>query len=277
MTRSGRTVLFAIVVAVMAAGVLLWWRLQALPGHSARPGSPPEALATPASALVPAPAVAVPSPPVPEPIAASSPLAASDLEASLVSLLGRKTVLTMLQTGDLPRRLAATVDNLGRAHAPVSLWPLNPTGGHFEVITRDGRTLVSPDNALRYAPLVLLAEGVDVEKLADWYVRALPLLQSAYEELGFPGRRFHARMLEVIDSLLATPAVPNPLLVTLTEVRGPVPSQRPWVRYEFADPALQEATAGQKILLRVGAVNQRRLKAWLTDFRRALASRAMVR
>jgi hypothetical protein len=97
-----------------------------------------------------------------------------------------------------------------------------------------------------------------------------PLLQRAYTDLGYPGRSFDARLVEVIDLLLATPSTPEPLKVQLTEVKGSVPSVRPWVRYEFADPALESLAAGQKILMRVGPVNQRRLKAKLVEIRAAL-------
>jgi hypothetical protein len=55
--------------------------------------------------------------------------------------------------------------------------------------------------------------------------------------------------------------------LTLTEIKGPIPSQRPWVHYEFADPALERRSAGQKLLLRMGPVNQRRLMAKLADLR----------
>ena len=99
---------------------------------------------------------------------------------------------------------------------------------------------------------------------------ALPLLQSAYEVLGYPKARFHTRLLAVIDHLLAAPAAPEILELTLTEVKGDIPSTRPWLRYEFADPAFEQASAGHKIMLRVGATNERRLKARLRDLRAEL-------
>jgi hypothetical protein len=49
------------------------------------------------------------------------------------------------------------------------------------------------------------------------------------------------------------------------------------VRYEYADPALESLSSGQKILLRIGAVNARRLKAKLTEFRAELVKRAIRR
>jgi hypothetical protein len=68
-----------------------------------------------------------------------------------------------------------------------------------------------------------------------------------------------------------------PLKLRLTEVKGPIASLRPWVRYEFADPALEALSSGQKILLRVGPVNERRLKEKLAQLRSELASRAVKR
>jgi hypothetical protein len=49
------------------------------------------------------------------------------------------------------------------------------------------------------------------------------------------------------------------------------------VRYEYADPDLESLSAGQKILVRVGSVNQRRLKAKLAEFRQELVKRAPTR
>jgi hypothetical protein len=49
------------------------------------------------------------------------------------------------------------------------------------------------------------------------------------------------------------------------------------VRYEFADPWLESLSAGQKILLRVGEINEHGLKAKLAEFRHELAKRTTPR
>jgi hypothetical protein len=46
--------------------------------------------------------------------------------------------------------------------------------------------------------------------------------------------------------------------------------------YEFADPDLEARSAGQKILLRMGAGNAGRVKAKLRDFRRQLTQRGVT-
>jgi hypothetical protein len=64
------------------------------------------------------------------------------------------------------------------------------------------------------------------------------------------------------------------MAVQLTEVKGPIPSLRPWARYEFANPALESLSSGQKIMLRVGSVNQNRLKARLSAVRQEIIKRS---
>ena len=63
----------------------------------------------------------------------------------------------------------------------------------------------------------------------------------------------------------------------LTEVKGPIPSEQPWTRYEFADAELESLSAGQKMLLRTGEVNARRLKGKLAELRSELLARARPR
>lgn len=269
--------ILAVLLLAMAAGG--WWsqRKPALPEAPPQPSPVTQAAApAPAASAVAAAEPASGSasaPAIPEPTATAEPLDERGVPGALSALFGAPGV-QWLVSDDFVRRFVVTVDNLGREQAPARLWPVQPTPGRFQVIERGGQLYADPDNALRYTPLVLLAEQVDPAAAVALYRRMLPLLQAAYEQLGYPGQRFHARLVSVIDHLLAAPRAPEPMALTLVEVKGEVPSERPWVRYEFADPALQSASAGQKILLRVGPVNQRRLKAQLRSLRAELVRQA---
>lgn len=205
------------------------------------------------------------------------PISQQEIPRALEALIGSKAVYSFLQVDQFPRRVVATIDNLGRPHAPPALWPVQPTPGSFTVSEAGGGSVISLDNAGRYTPLVLLAETIDVGKAADVYLGMYPLLQQEYLALGYPNRQFHDRLLEVIDLLLATPEPEQPPQVELVEVKGPIPSVRPWVRYEYSDPALQSLASGQKILVRVGLVNERRLKKRLSEFREEIIKRGQRR
>lgn len=271
--RVGTWVLLALLAALAVGG---WWlqRGTTLP-------APPQPQAVPAPIAAPSPAPSVAAGPVqpasaaalPEPPAAEGPLDESGVAAALSAVFGTQGMQWLIGD-DFVHRFVATVDNLAREQAPPRLWPVRPTPGRFQVIERDGQLYADPDNAARYTPLVLLAEQVDTARVVALYGRLLPLLQSAYEQLGFPGQRFHARLMAVIDHLLAAPDAPELIPLTLVEVKGEVPSERPWVRYEFADAGFESASAGQKMMLRVGAVNERRLKAQLRALRAELLRQA---
>ncbi|RIX83603.1 DUF3014 domain-containing protein [Acidovorax cavernicola] len=192
---------------------------------------------------------------------------------ALTDLLGGKAVATYLHSEGMVRRFVATVDNLPREQAPASKWPVQPAPQRF--ITegpQQGVQTIAANNSARYNGLVLLAESVDPAKAAAVYARLYPLFQQAYEELGYPGRYFNDRFVAVIDHLLQAPEPAGPVQVRLVEVKGEIPSQRPWVRYEYVDPKLESLSAGQKILVRMGPENERRMKASLRGLRAQIAT-----
>jgi len=79
-------------------------------------------------------------------------------------------------------------------------------------------------------------------------------------------------LLEVIDDLLATPEPLGAIELVLPPQDPSVEIARPWVLYQFSDPALQALPAGQKILVRMGNDNARRVKAMLRELRQQLAT-----
>jgi hypothetical protein len=192
------------------------------------------------------------------------------MDEALIDLLGRKAVADQFQVNDFAHRVVATVDNMDRQHMSSRLWPVNPTPGRFTVHEQGGHTYIDPDNGLRYAPLLLLVETLDLSQLVELYVRLYPLLQTAYIDLGYPNGRFNDRLLKVIDHLLDTPVPDGPLELTLPAFDPSVQPPRPWVLYQFANPALESCSAGQKWLLRLGPVNERRMKTRLAQMKKEL-------
>jgi len=232
------------------------------------PPEPPKA-AEPIGPQNPVEAVAPPD-------AALPALASSDARVvkALTELLGGKAVAAYLQSDGVARRFVATVDNLSREQAPASKWPVQPAPQRFitEGPQQGGVQTIAANNAARYNGIVMLAGSVDPAKAATVYARLYPLFQQAYEELGYPGRYFNDRFIAVIDHLLQAPEPTGPVQVKLVEVKGDIRSQRPWLRYEYVDPKLESLSAGQKILVRMGPENERKMKASLRGFRERIAT-----
>lgn len=273
MTKDLQAWMLLAMAGAIVAGLTLW--RMGLMQHAQAPivFTPDAALQADAPARSAEPAIEYPL----DGLSPSSELTGHALRRALADLLGGNAALSFLQLDGFARRLVATVDNLARPHAPTQAWPVDPMPDRFTVVEAAEAPVIAADNAGRYTPFVLLTEAIDARRAVDLYVRLYPLLQQAYEELGFPNRYFNDRVMAVIDLLLSTPETEMPLKLRLTQVKGPIASLRPWVRYEFADPALESLASGQKILLRVGPVNERRLKEKLAQVRGELAGRVIRR
>jgi len=189
----------------------------------------------------------------------------------LLGLLGRHAVQTYLANEGVLRKVVATVDNLGRDHAPTVMWPVTPTPGRFTTQAGPGGSVISAANRERYAPFISVATSVDATRVVAIYRRLYPLLQQAYEDLGYPGKYFNDRVVDVIDDLRATPDLPEPLRVKPVEVPG-VPAGKTGSLYLFEDPSIEARSAGQKVLLRMGRANAARVKAKLGEIRRLIAT-----
>ncbi|MCE9614044.1 MAG: DUF3014 domain-containing protein [Lentisphaerae bacterium] len=225
--------------------------------------APAETLATPESsapstvdryAIEAAPSDMQPAEPLP---------ALDDSDAAITAALARLVDKTacerFLILSHGIRRAVATVDNLTSSTAPPSLWPVKPTGGRFLTTGAGDAIRTSADNARRYGPVLAFMESIDTAALIPLYVQYYPLFQEAYRELGYPEGDFNTRLVEVIDHLLATPDIADPVALTPHAVM-----------FKYADASLEELSAGQKLLLRMGNANAQRVKAKLRDLRHQL-------
>ncbi len=193
--------------------------------------------------------------PLPE-LGQSDAAALSALSAGLGSVPG------FVIPKDLIRRIAATVDNLSRNKVAQQVLPVQPVSGRFVTSGQQEDTAISTTNAARYAGYVRAVEAIDADKLVAQYVRLYPLFQQAYKELGYPSGYFNDRLVNTIDHLLAAPSVPPPVKLV-----------SPKVLYEFADPELEQRSAGQKLMIRIGPDNAERVKAKLREIRRAVTKK----
>ncbi len=266
------------VAIVLAAGVGLYlWReragqdlpTEAQPQVQEAP-APDAAIEEVAPAASPEPQIQHPIPEVETALAGDSKplpsLDASDVpvQQSLAGAFATAKPMDGLSLSqDLIRHLVATVDNLPRQHVATSLLPLRPPPGQLVASGRGEVVVLSPKSYARYTRYIKLAQAVDTKTLVAVYVRFYPLFQQAYEELGYPDRYFNDRVVEVIDHLLATPEVEQPL--ELVEFGG---------FYQFADPDVEDLSAGRKLLIRIGPDNAAVIKAKLRDIRREVTVQA---
>ena len=198
--------------------------------------------------------------------AALPPLDQSDAAVvdALAAMFGAEGLSSLLNPEHVIPRIVATVDSLPRKKLAADVLPVRTAQGAFEVRRSGDRAEIDARNFARYDAYARIARAIDAKKLVAWYARYYPLFQQSYRELGYPDGYFNDRLVFVIDHLLATP-----------DVAQPVALMQPSVMYEYADPTLESRSAGQKLLLRAGPDNEAAIKAKLREIRSALTGESL--
>jgi len=257
-----RTVLAAAIIILGGIAAYFFTREEKAPPPP--PPPPPKIARDPVRA-----APVVPAPAIRHPLSGVAAAGLPELEQSdapllqaLGELLARKWLVYILGDGVI-QRIVATVDNLPRERLPAGVMPLKPVPRTFVTAGKGSTLAVGARNSSRYSAHVQLVRAVDAAKLVALYVRFYPLFQRAYEALGNPSAYFNDRLVVAIDDLLAAP-----------ELTGPIKLVKSGSLYEFADPALEGRSAGQKLMVRMGGENSALVKAKLREIRRLVATGA---
>lgn len=264
MTRTNQAVAVAVALVAVAGGYY-WWSQRTAP-----PPPPTPEIAVPAPPSAAAAALAAPE--IRHPLPASPAAALPDLDRSdkpfldaLAEFLDKRWFALLLSDG-LIQRIVATVDALPRRQPPAATMPLKRVPGPFLTTGQGDALAIAPRNHARYQPYVRLVQAADAARLAKVYVAFYPLFQRAYENLGYPGAYFNDRLVVAIDDLLAAP-----------DLAAPIRLVQPDVLYEYAEPALEARSAGQKIMIRMGTANAAIVKDKLRALRREVAGAGEVR
>lgn len=254
-----------VVLAVIAAGVLIWRKAVQTGAEAPAPSATAPVAATtaasPAESTIQHPISQADAGPAEAGSAPPPALEASDdsVAKALMGLAGAGDLRGLLFTDQVIPRIVATVDALPRESVATRILPVRAPRGAFITAQQDGHTITSDRNAERYAPYMRIVESADPQALVVWYAHMYPLFQQAYRDLGYPKAYFNDRLIVAIDDMLAAP-----------DLSAPAELVQPKVFYLYADPGLQSLSAGQKLMLRVGPANEAKIKARLRTIRAAL-------
>ena len=226
-----------------------------LPAQPAEPQEivpEPEALPNPATTAVqPESEPDVFVDPIPE-------LADSDAFAAKKAIdLGQGLpVEPLLAQQDLVRQFVVFMDNLAEGQLARKQSPIKGPEDKFSVSEITAKTYLNPDSYKRYNLYANYIANMDEQKLLETYAQMSPMLEQAFDELGYGDMSFKERSIKAIDQMLAAPIIEAPIeLVTFS------------VNYKFADPKLEALPPAQKLMIRMGPTNSRKVKAALKKLR----------
>jgi Protein of unknown function (DUF3014) len=198
----------------------------------------------------------------PEPIALPSLDESDTLVRTLVRALSNHPVVAAwLATDDLVRSFTVAVSNIAEDASPAKRLAALRPHTDFRVVETQGKFYIDPRSYERYGPVADAVASVDAGAAATLYATLKPRIADAAGELGLPAERFDQVLEAAIVKLLRTPTPDGPVQVT-SNVNG--------IGYAFADGRLEQLSAGQKALLRMGPRNARIIKARLREIALAL-------
>lgn len=202
------------------------------------------AAAPAAESALPAESEKAPAGPGLEPLAFPAvPLAASDetVRQFAAAMSVNPEFAKWILTKDLIRTFVVSVDNVANGLSPKTHIDFFSPEGGFRVSRSKGGTLVDPATYTRYAPAVGVIQSIDATAAVRLYRAVEPLLQDAYNELGYPGVDFDDTFVRAMSELLETPVVD-----------GPIGLEQKVLSYAMADETLEALSPAQKQLLRMG-------------------------
>jgi hypothetical protein len=246
----GPTIAVVLLLAAIGAAIYVAFRWQ--------PTHPPSAAATPAAPVIAnaPPALGAAGEPVTIP-----PLDASDsVVRTLVQALSESpAVMAWLPTSGLIRNFTVVVSNIADGATPAKhLTSLRPASA-FRVVEQGGDTYVDPRSYDRYTRIADAVASIDPAAAARLYGTLKPRIEEANRELGVQNASFDRTLTRAIVALLETPVVDSP------------PRLKPkGIGYAYADERLEQLTAAQRQLLRMGPRNERVIKARLREIALAL-------
>ncbi|MFT7220590.1 MAG: hypothetical protein ACI8Z1_002209 [Candidatus Azotimanducaceae bacterium] len=215
----------------------------------------PEVLAP--EALSPEPQ-ALPTPEPEPPIFVLPLLDESDqlIRDGAVSLTRHEGINPWLGPNELIRKFVAFADNVAhgqvakapvRALAPEGAFLVRPLPLSSPGIERFELDKVSFD---RYDRITEIVISVDQRRAAEFYHLLKPLVQEAYGELGYGDKPFDEVFFQSIGQILEAPIIEDQIVLV-----------RPSVMYRFEDENLENLSALQKQMIRMGPRNTRLIQA----------------
>lgn len=166
----------------------------------------------------------------------------------------------LLVEKDLVRHFVVFIDNIAQGELARKVSPLKAPNRIFTVSEITNKTYLNPDSYHRYDIYADFVANLDDQQLASTYKELTPLMAEAFEELGYSDISFNERMIEAIDIMLGAPIIEQPI-----ELDGVS------VNYQFVDTELEALPNAQKLMVRMGPENSKKIKMALRKLKKQLS------
>ncbi|KVX01920.1 DUF3014 domain-containing protein [Shewanella frigidimarina] len=178
-------------------------------------------------------------------------LAESDdfVEAKTLAIANGMKIAPMILKKDIARQFVVFVDNLAQGDIVRKASPLKGPDTQFTVSEITNKTYLNPDGYHRYDLYANFIAGLSDKDLVATYTELKPLFAEAFTELGYSDIDFDKRMQQAFSMIASAPIIEDPIELSSISVN-----------YKYVDPNLEALPNAQKLLIRMGPDNTRKIK-----------------
>ena len=168
----------------------------------------------------------------------------------------------LLSTPDGAALFIRMLDDISLGERPLkTLGQFRPQGYVTAEHSEDGRLVLSEESCNRFNPLIDVFCSIPADQAATAFVQNEPMLQEACNALGYKDKQVRELLAEAIAMLLAAPDIDFQPTIEPGGAEG---------IFYWNDPVIEKLTDVQKLYLRTGPENCRRIRRQLQDIAEAL-------
>ncbi len=184
------------------------------------------------------------------------PLSTSDdfVRAIVEKLSAHPVLASFVVTEQLVRKAVVVVANVAEGLSPARLFPHLRPEERFEVASHSGRLVIDAESYHRYDTYVDFLVSLDSAGLVETYRNVRPLIDEAYQELGYGEQPFEDVLTMAFAVVLKTPIVRGDMVVETVSVN-----------YTYSEQWIEDLPPVQRQLLRMGPDNVQRIQAKLRE------------
>lgn len=195
------------------------------------------------------------------------PAGLNQSDSSVASVMAElsPTLAQWLVPQEQVRKWVLAIDLLADGKLPQRHRPISFSAPGFQVetlidagaatIPGDERYLAARVNSQRFNALIATLDDIDVRTAGRYYNAWLPMLEQAYGELGKKDR-FSERVVKAVDNILAAKTMP---------AKGVL--KQPHVLYEYESSKLEQYSALDKAMWRLGDANRVAVQTFAKELR----------
>lgn len=145
---------------------------------------------------------------------------------------------------DIIRNSVVFIDNFSKGELVSKFSPINKPTEPFSVKKLGQNITIGYQSYLRYDAFSDMISQIDVEHFMSLYTHLMPLIDQAYQDIGYPQGSFNNTLNKAINEVLDTPIIHYDIKLKADSVI-----------YKFADDNLELLPDTQKLMLRMGPDN----------------------